>query len=112
MEKELDNGMTVTAIWKGDPNYVEGDLPHGGSTDVESGQPFIWAGVPNVQWIIDQAGGQMELPLEEPYKAREMSPSLFSRIRGALGRGDKERVAELLKKVVIQELREIINKKK
>ena len=114
MDTELKNGLTVTAIWKGDPGYVEGNVPHGGGFRmVKPGQPFTWGGVADVQWVITRGGSQMELPLDEPApEEREMSPSLFDRIKGALGRGDKKQVAELLKKVVTQNLHEVLNKNK
>ena len=115
MTKELDNGLDLTVILKGDPSYVEGDIPPGSTTLVELGKPFMWYGFPNVQWVLQRAGEgtQMELPLETPPEEREVSPSMFSRIKGALGAGGKEkgRVAELLQKLIKEELIEALKKK-
>ena len=114
MDTELKNGLTVTAIWKGDPGYVEGNVPHGGGFRmVKPCQPFTWASIPDVQWVITRAGSQMELPLETPPEEREVSPSMFSRIKGALGVGgkEKERVAELFQKLIKEELIEALKKK-
>tara|TARA_Y100000034_G_scaffold53897_1_gene66091 strand:- start:1362 stop:1868 length:507 start_codon:yes stop_codon:yes gene_type:complete len=112
LDKQLENGAYITAVKEGDPNYdpniSAADSP---GNFVESGQQFIWPSVFGWQFIIDLEGGQMQLPLEEPPDTREMSPSMFDRIRGALGRGDRKQVAELLQKLVKEELRSVLTKK-
>lgn len=111
MDKQLDNGIHITVVSRKDPNWDPGAKAEPGNL-VEPGKAFLWPGVPEWQWVVTPEGGQLQLPLEEPPEGRKVSPSLFSRIIGDLGRGDKQQVAELLKKAIRQEIHEVLNEKK
>jgi hypothetical protein len=110
MDKQLDNGIHITVVSRKDPNWDPGAEVEPGNV-VDPGKAFLWPGAPGWQWVITPEGGQLQLPLEEPPEERKMSPSLFSRIRGAMSRGDKEQVAELLKQTIKEELENVLNEK-